>query len=673
MPIAPCHPGDASFSFRFGAGLPWMILASLAIGWGNDGIAQANGDAGGAIGKDQPAEVAPVISDTPMVRELLRRARLDAASVPSVLESLTRAKEWVAVDQLLTGLGKPGATDDSRLADVAAQLGPALLIRLQAREELSAEALGVLRRASLAAKTSAVDPTSLNSAIDELRSANGSKDPEMVDRRLAASRVLLRGGDAAVEAIIRTLLKNPEKRSLDEGAQGDLMSILERSRASSRGLLLQVATYGTTNQRAVALAWMLRLKDPFAFPVSLCSLHTVAAGDAERSVAANALLGVWDNGPSALPSREQAIAGLVSLLHRERRRAEIQQSGEESTLVWVLDPAAVAVNGQGAELGTLSRLEVDKKSALIRGSVDIGALIRRIGSLPESVEYEVVGDELAYLMLVDPEWGDESQVRAVVSRFPWLVEPSRMGRFLQASRDSENDAALLACLRLIGAGAVNDAVKLLTGDEPAVSTLVELSSSSIPKIRYESLLAIDEIEGLVGRQSYAGRSSVERTRRELQNLGQLPKVLLIETRPLVVSAMSNLLTQMGYEVSTVETAAEALRQVAKGGDLRFLLAKTQLWDVTPVELVDRVRRTTLGRRLPVVFFTDETTRADLDADQIRRPRWSAVTEVIQRPYSAAGLIPIMERIDESAPVPQLTPDERAWYRNLGSREPGFRN
>ena len=65
---------------------------------------------------------------------------------------------------------------------------------------------------------------------------------------------------------------------------------------------------------------------------------------------------------------------------------------------------------------------------------------------------------------------------------------------------------------------------------------------------------------------------------------------------------------MGYRTEVIGSVLQLEREIARGGDLRLVLSKTQLWDIPPVEMIDRVRRMPLGQNVPIVFYGDAASR-----------------------------------------------------------------
>ncbi len=590
-------------------------------------------------GGDVSADPTP-ISDTPLVRQTMDLARRKPETLPRAIRSMTRAGEWAAVDQLLRQAGE-AKLDEAALAEISRQLGGALFVRLSGREELSEAAEAVLQQAAAADRAQRESPERLAQAIKQLGDRNvAPEDRGAIDRRLQASRTLLGGGEQAVVQMVGAIVGGE-----DDARIGTLTRLLARLGAGGGDLLLQYAIYAAPEQRARAMVALDLLKHPLATATALSSLHAAGSTDAERTAAANLLVDSSDS----LPQRDAAVAALMRLLHRQQDIVDRQVAGESVTTAWVFEPAT----------GDASSLMVDAKTEARRRAVDIGAMLRRIGDLPREAMTKIAINDLTYQVHVDPDWGDDDQVDAALTTYPHLGTTRGLLDFLEAAKRADRPAAVIAGLRILSDESAGVASPLLlTADQPAKSVLVELASSSIPRVRYEAATAIDALRT---DRPYAGKSEVRRTIGEMATLVERPVAVLVETRPQVRGELGALLASLGYEVRYVGSTAGALRALASGGDIRLILAKTLLWDATPVEFVDRVRRTTLGRELPIVFFTDETS-TPLDFDQIERPRWPGRTMVIPRPYTAGGLRPVIEQIDQDADLLPLSPAERQMFR-----------
>jgi len=84
----------------------------------------------------------------------------------------------------------------------------------------------------------------------------------------------------------------------------------------------------------------------------------------------------------------------------------------------------------------------------------------------------------------------------------------------------------------------------------------------------------------------------------------------------------------------------------------------------PIELVDRVRRMKTGSHLPIVFYLDDTS-STVNLSWVDSPRWSAVTDVMELPYTASGMAPVLEKIEEQEVVRPLSPGDRSLFRRIG--------
>ena len=183
--------------------------------------------------------------------------------------------------------------------------------------------------------------------------------------------------------------------------------------------------------------------------------------------------------------------------------------------------------------------------------------------------------------------------------------------------------------------------------------LVQAASSTEPRVRYEAALAAAR---LANGSPYPGSSQVMYRLSEMQSLNSRPTAVLVETRPDEILRIERILIDLGYQVAVVTSVGKLQRCVARGGDIRLILSKTQLVDFPPIEMIDLVRRTDLGRELPIVFYGDPPSPG------VVLGRWSAPTEWIDPPASVAALDGIRDEMKRRRRLPPLTEIDRQAYR-----------
>ncbi|TWU67353.1 hypothetical protein V7x_29270 [Crateriforma conspicua] len=593
----------------------------------DDDQPDATGD--GQSGTEEDPDAPPAIADTPLVRQTLDLASRKPSTIPTAVKSMATIGQWAAVEQLLVALDEP---DDATLRQIAVEMGPALILRAGGREELSDASRDILRKAQSALADQHQSDERLSAAIDDVLS-------DSIDRRLGGNRVLLRGGNASIQQIIGRMLEQPELAS-----NRDLIALLRRLGKGGARSLIQHAIYGDASAQQVALTALAGLRSPWSDLLAASALHGQSTTQETRETAAS-LLARHGKG---LPSKNATVAAIGKAIDMQSDRISRVVPGQDIATAWTLDP----------DTGVAAPVQTDALAAERRRATDLASILRRIADVPASLMRDAAIADAGYRVLVDPDFGDDDQIEAMLAAYPELSTAIGMNDFLDKAWDSSDFKAISAGLAIIGSGVIDVPSELLDSHTATPTTLVRLASSSLPRIRYDAAMTIRKIDPGV---AFAGRSQVDRTIAAMQKLSPGPVAILIETRPNVRAELETVLTQLGYQVRTVGTVAGALSEIVAGGDIRFILSKTQLWDAQKTELADRVRRTSLGRRLPILFFVDDTT-TPFDLDQLEYPRWPAITRVIARPYSTAGLIPVLQEIEMRQPVVSLEAVDRELYR-----------
>jgi two-component system, OmpR family, response regulator len=85
------------------------------------------------------------------------------------------------------------------------------------------------------------------------------------------------------------------------------------------------------------------------------------------------------------------------------------------------------------------------------------------------------------------------------------------------------------------------------------------------------------------------------------------ELLVVDDEPFLRDAVAASLRFLGFEVSTAENGAEALR-LARGHPFDLVVLDVMLPDTDGFDVVRRLRRD--GRRVPVIFLTARDTQAD---------------------------------------------------------------
>lgn len=595
------------------------------------GAAPLGGAAAFGEDPDRPSagEPAAASEEDPLTIQLLESSARGDAELAASIESLARLERWTEVEQLLSQLS--GRTlNDAQRAQMAAQIEPAVFLKLK-QQSLSESARAELEKLAAAAITEAESPQRLQQAIDGL-------DSPSMDTRLASARVLLSGGNAAIAQLVM------EASSANPSApRDDILRVLLRLGDGGLKALRQLALYGDPTVRQYALLSLARISRSMHVPELVTAIHAADSSDAEVEMAAAQLSRIRDG----RLSRQAAIEILNRDFENKKSRAELTDNDDAVTTAWVINEDRSGITYRPAS----ALLEAYREVA------DAARRLRRIG-LPPQLVGSVLAADVAYRVLVDPDWGDPDQLEVVRQAYGAQARGSALSSAIGQSLEENNHAATIGLIRLIDqqSASVLDRSLLLSGDGSQPAPLVRAASSSDPRVRYEAALAAAT---LADGAPCVGSSQVMRTLSEMRLLTDRPTALLVETRRDAIVQLENLLTDLGFNVELVSSVAQAQREVARGGDLRLILSKTELVDLPAIEMIDRVRRLDRGREVPIIFY-------GADAAGIQSDRWEAPTTLINRPSSVAALKDVMDRVRRQQRLPELTEIDRQIYRQAAS-------
>jgi CheY-like chemotaxis protein len=169
-----------------------------------------------------------------------------------------------------------------------------------------------------------------------------------------------------------------------------------------------------------------------------------------------------------------------------------------------------------------------------------------------------------------------------------------------------------------------------------------------------------KVNDLAKGSAFPGSSFVMRTLSEMNSLTNKPTAILVETRADTTMQAESLLSSIGFKVEVVGSVAALQRAIRRGGDLRMVLAKTQLSDLPPIEMVDNVRRLDRGKQVPIVFY-------GASGPDLSSRRWRAPTLWINQPNSIAALENLRREVKQSRRIPQMTFLDRQTYKTLAAQ------
>ena len=589
----------------------------------------------GLFGEAPPAQPANQIPQeaSPLVRQWLEHSRRGAIPLADAIAALARLERWNDVNALLGRVAGMNATPQ-QLAEMAQRIGAPLIVRIKQRPEIEPAAISGIDKMTEAASSLAESPDRLRQAIAALKSGTN-------DQQLAATRALLAGGNAAITELSAAAVANTTAEHRDQ----ILRTLLQLGPGGTEALQ-QLALYGTPDVRAGALASLARIsKKLFAVEFVTAALAADSSA-AERAVAEQSLIAL----DGALPTAESARELLLFDFHRNQDAAGLVDNDDQTKILW-------SVNG---ERNGVTFQPTTRMLAAYRDVADSAARLIRIGGLTPENGSAVLAAEIGYRVMVDPDWGDPEQTTIAMESFPGLKDPVVYLRALRHAIEIEDHAAAIGLIRMLDPTVLSiaDTETLVRGSGSVPTALIDAASSPEPRVRYEAALKVVD---LAGREPYAGSSFVMHTLSEMSRLADTPKAILVETRPDVIIAIETILGDLGFKVEVAHTVATLQRCVRQGGDLRMVVAKTQLADLPPIELIDLVRRLDRGRDVPIIFFGP-------DAPDLGAFRWRAPTIWIDQPASTAGLEDLRNQVRRQRRLPQLTFIDRQMYRDAATEK-----
>ncbi len=607
----------------------YLTLVFLAALLTNQGWAQVE-----LFGPDQEAVVetteqapAPLSDDDPLLKNLLEQAGRGNLQLAASINSLARLERWNEADQLLRAI--PGKQlDETTLASIFLTIGPANYLRLKQPNLLSDEALKSLDALQAAALNYSQSSGRLTQAIENLIA-------EDEDTKLEATRILLSGGDASIQAIVAACCQSQPSVKLNR-----MLSTLVALGGGGVSAVRQIALYGTPEHRVNAMESLARINLEKHIVDIATAAHAQDSNQEER-VAAEKLL----EKSGSFPSRGETLQALtldfnrlLSLARQQQRDGRIQKS-------WAINETRDGVVPQATPVYL----------ATFRDVYDAAARLQRFGQLTGEVEAESILQSIGYQIMADPDWGDDSQIKEVANRFSDLNNAAEISSILGIALQTEEIPGAIGIVRLISALTWSDeqVKEFLRGSAGAPSPLARAAVSSNAQLRYESAKAISQLSSS---SSYPGVSQVRRTLSEMTRLEEQPIAILIETRPEVTLVYEGLLTEMGFAVKRATSVAQAQRLVDQGGDLRVILAKQQLFDRTAIELIDTVRRTHRGRTVPIAIFGE-------DEISLGAQRWQAPTQFLYEPVTQSALGELISQAEQQSFVPPLSETDRIQFRD----------
>lgn len=545
------------------------------------------------------------------------------------ITALARTSRWETLNRLLERFSSD-AFNESQLAEILGRIPSDLVAKLQLSDALSEPAMAGLEKLLAAGRRVTESP-------ERLRQAIGQLDSESIDRRLAATRRLVKGGNHAIAELASAAVADqpPARRQTIVGMLAGLGP--EGPRA-----LRQLALFGTAQVRAAALAALTRIAPGMSRVDLLAAAHAVDAGPQEAAIARMGLAQVG----AAEMNAANAVQTLLADLQQSRIAAFQVKDRDRRVTSW-----SVAPSGQQVSFRTTTEFY-----AVHAAAADAAVRLRRVTGSASPFAIETLPVEIGYRVIIDPDWGDPQQIGSLGSAYRgW--DPQTLSDALGAALESEHWPAAIGLLRVIDR-LTNESVDelFLYGSVPGPTPLARAATAPVARVRYEAALVATR---LAAGRPYAGSSEVRKTLAEMGRLGERPTAIIVETRADVIARLLGILTELGFYGEVAGGAGELARRIEAGGDLRLVLLKSDLADLSAVEMIDRIRRTRHGRLLPIVFYG---SRVGADAEAaVPSTRWDAPLVWIEPPKTSAALYGVLEHDRQHRLLPPLSVVDRSRF------------
>ena len=563
------------------------------------------------------------------LRQLNIQAGQGGQQLAVAIKSLARIGEPALVDYWLE-TGVQQINDAKLLGQMGQTIGSDVLFKIASDKDLSAASRASLEKLKKAYRDLTESPQRIQSAIQAL---SGS-----TDQKLDAFEKLLAGGNESVKAMVAAATEEGQEEIRD-----DLLRTLLALGEGGAQSLEQIAIYGKQNVRLNALKCLVRINSADLNLELLTAAHASDSSEAEKEFASNLLV----RRVGYVPNRSESLALLGNQLRRVSEQAKRTENSKDRTVLWSIGQDRVSVDFQ-------SVLSIHAK---YRAATDAASRLRRIGNLPANLARNALIADMSYRVIVDPDWGDPAQVQQIRESYGSIVQGAQLTEAISQAFASDDDPSIVGLFRLIDSNTDEATRKaLLQGSSPMPTGLINAVHSPSPRVRYEAAAAVVRISG---NQSYPGKSYVLRCLHEMSELRNRPMAMLVETRSEVILTQEKILSSLGFDVVVVDCVAQAEAEIAKGNELHLVVSKTNLFDHPPVELIDRVRRSHLGARVPILFYGETNST-------IESLRWNGFARKIEQPKSPDAYVDLLYDLDLQRRMPELTTLDRRAYRGLAA-------
>ncbi|MEO1524862.1 MAG: hypothetical protein AAFX06_05470, partial [Planctomycetota bacterium] len=574
-----------------------------------------------------------------VVRQLESRASRGGDELGTSLRRLAKMGAWEAVDRWLK---KVDSIDDQKeLARIASLIGADMILRTSLQESLTESGRSAINKLTTASKAERESPALMQRAI-ELITKDG------IEQKLPAARILRRGGSAGIQAIVDRIAKGTTASQ-----QVNLLRVLDEFGDAGEQCLNQLALYGDETARVNCLRVLANRED--ALPTLVSAAFASDASERERSLAQAT---VRQKHPDF--DAPEAVLFLTDYLNRTLRLAEQTPNTEAPAMIWSI----------GADRTSVSPSRSYEIFLKYRDAYDAARRLSRQDGVPSSSLQLAMIADLNYRVIADVDWGTDEQINGILDVYGAAASAPSLSQALGQAIQKRHIPAALGLIRildLLGNESPNLMMAILASENGTASPLATAASDASPRIRFEAARSLSTISG-----QYAGSSNVRKTLAEMARLPDRPTAILIETRPFIALAQESILSQLGFEVETVQSVNAAERVIGKGGDLELVVSKLRLADAGATELVDRLRRSPRSSGVAIVFYDDgdasERTVRSATLETTSR-RWDRehfpTVRVVPLPGDPTAFGAVLRELDVRRRLPSLTIADRRSFRNAG--------
>ena len=573
----------------------------------------------------KPAEpAAPIIPDDPVVRAVIE-------SRPRTPAELIRAADTLArLDQAELGrsflkqwLGLPEVPDEAK-ADLVRQFGNAFLIRLATDAQLAPEGRQVADAIFQGADAYARDPQRLESLIKQL------SDPA-VDVRRRATRDLLAGGEAAIQALI-AVLADPARN----GEHAVVRQTLAHFGAAAHGPLLGVLESPDRALNEQAILVLASIADREIALYLLAPATSAAVSEQARDAARAGLQREFGKQPST-EEAEQLLYQYANDYFADKR--PLRRQGDSLVSLWHWDPATrqVAVQQYTPEQATVviaARLAKD-----LHELAPENPLYKRlylISTLEAAVHRQGLDQPLPT---------GEGTAHDIAAAYG----PAALEEVLSYALETGHLRAATAAAQLLGE--VGDP-ELLAGHGGSPRPLVRALQSGDRRLKFAALEAVMKLRP---DEAFAGSSNVTDAIEYFANSTGEPYALVAHPNPEPGQRLAGLMAQEGYETVSAVTGHGAVKAALESPDIELILLSAAIDRPAIAEVVQALRADQRTKDLPIAILLeehhtdDEPALAETDELVIRFPR----------PVDPASAEYLINKMVDSAAGTLVTADIRA--------------